>query len=135
MPADVFFDSSVLLYLVSPDDARARIAEGLLSQGGRISVQVLNEFAAVARRKTAMSWNQIEEALAEIRLLCETPIAMTVAIHEAGLQVAKRYGFHLYDSMIVAAALESGSKVLYSEDMEHGQKIVSITIRNPFPKR
>ena len=135
MPADFFFDSSVLLYLLSPDDSRANITENLLSQGGTISVQVLNEFAAVARRKTRMPWNQIEDALADIRLLCETPVAITVAIHEAGLRVAKRYGFHLYDSMIIAAALESECKVLYSEDMQHGQAIGSLTVRNPFPKR
>ena len=132
MPADVFFDSSVLLYLLSPNDARASLAEELLKEGGTISVQVLNEFAAVARRKTGMSWKQIEDALADIRLLCDKPVAITVQIHEAGLQVAKRYRLQLYDSMIVAAALDAVCRVLYSEDMQHGQKISTLTIRNPF---
>ena len=43
-----------------------------------------------------------------------------------------RYGYSFYDSLIVAAAIESGCKTLYSEDLQHGQQIGDLTIRNPF---
>ena len=59
-----------LIYGISEGDARASVAEELLAEGGCISVQVLNEFAAVARRKLKMSWEEIEEALGSIRDLC-----------------------------------------------------------------
>ena len=55
MSAKVFFDTSVLIYAITGDDARSAQAEGLLAAGGNLSVQVLNEFAAVARQKLNMS--------------------------------------------------------------------------------
>ena len=54
--ADAFFDTNVVLYLFSADAAKADRAEALLAAGGLISVQVLNEFAAVARHKLGMTW-------------------------------------------------------------------------------
>jgi predicted nucleic acid-binding protein len=132
MAAEAFFDTSVLIYLLAANDSRTGIAQSLLAGGGVISVQLLNEFAAVARRKTQMSWEQIEQALADIRILCEAPVGLTTEIHEAGLSLAERYGFHVYDALIVASALYAGCKVLYSEDMQDGQIIGSLTIQNPF---
>ena len=70
-PGKPFFDTTILIYAISEGDSRAAVAEGLLAGGGHISVQVLNEFAAVARRKLSMSWDEIAEALAAIRALCE----------------------------------------------------------------
>ncbi len=49
--AEAFFDSNVLIYLLSDDQAKASRAEELLGRGGTISVQVLNEITNVARRK------------------------------------------------------------------------------------
>jgi predicted nucleic acid-binding protein len=58
MPADAFFDTNVLLYAIAQDDPRNAQAEALLASGGMISVQILNEFAAVARRKLSMPWRE-----------------------------------------------------------------------------
>ena len=58
--AEIFFDTNVLLYLLSADTAKADRAEELLANGGVISVQVLNQFAAVAARKLNMSWRKIQ---------------------------------------------------------------------------
>jgi predicted nucleic acid-binding protein len=125
-----FFDTNVLLYLIS-DDAKAEKAETLLDAGGVISVQVLNEFASVASRKSKMTWPAIRETLATIRAGCEV-IPLTVVIHEAGLSIAEKYGFSVYDSLIVAAAVESKCRTVYSEDMQDGQVVQGVTIRNPF---
>jgi predicted nucleic acid-binding protein len=135
MRAERFFDTTILIYAIARDDARATVAEELLSEGGLLSVQVLNEFVAVARRKLGMGWDEIKEALEAIRALCGPPAALTVDTHEAALQIAERYGFQIYDSLIVAAALEAGCTMLYSEDMQDGQSIDSLTIRNPFATR
>jgi hypothetical protein len=64
-----FFDTTILIYSISSEEPRATVAEKLLTEGGWISVQVLNEFAAVARRKLNMSWEQTNEALLAIRAL------------------------------------------------------------------
>jgi predicted nucleic acid-binding protein len=130
--ADVFFDTNVVLYLLSADAAKADRAEGLLVAGGTISVQVLNEFVAVALRKLRMSWPEIREALAPIRAV-STVEPLSVETHDRATELAERYGLSIYDSVIVAAALIAGCKTLYSEDMQHGQVIERVlTIRNPF---
>jgi predicted nucleic acid-binding protein len=54
--AEVFFDTNVVLYLVSGDVKKADLAEAALAGGGHVSVQVLNEFASFARRKAGMAW-------------------------------------------------------------------------------
>jgi predicted nucleic acid-binding protein len=131
--ADAFFDTNVLLYLLSEDAAKADRAEDLLAGGGVISVQVLNELAAVTSRKLGLAWSEIHEVLHTARALCRVE-SLTVATHERGLAIAERYGFSLYDSLIVAAALLAGCCVLWTEDLQDGQRIEDqLTVKNPFP--
>jgi predicted nucleic acid-binding protein len=128
-----FFDTNVLIYVVGERDQRTMRAEGLVASGGVVSVQVLNELAAVARRKLGMTWEEIEDALAAIRVLCPSPMPLTIETHEAGLRIAAKYEFHIYDALIVASALEAECTTLYSEDLQDGQVIDGhLTIRNPF---
>ena len=127
-----FFDTNVLVYLASDDATKADRAESAIAAGGAISVQVLNEFAAVARRKLDMSWEETNEALLAIRALCEAPTPLSIETHQAALEIAARYGYHIYDALILAAALESHCDILYTEDMQNGQSIGPLTIRNPF---
>jgi predicted nucleic acid-binding protein len=130
--ADSFFDTSVLLYLLSDDTVRADRIETLLAARGLISVQVLNEFAVVALRNLKMPLNEVREILDAIRAVC-TVEPITVETHDRGLAVFERYRFSLYDSMLVATALISGANILYSEDLQHGQIIDSqLRVINPF---
>jgi predicted nucleic acid-binding protein len=132
--ADSFLDTSVLLYLLSEESEKADRVEELLTQRGVISVQVLNEFTAVATRKLALSFAEVREVLDTVRALCETH-PLTVETHDRGIQIAQRYGFSLYDSMIVASALLAGCRTLYSEDLQHRQVIdEQLTVINPFAK-
>jgi predicted nucleic acid-binding protein len=108
------------------------MAEKLLTDGGWISVQVLNEFAAVARRKLNLSWEETREALWAVRDLCESPIPVSIETHEAALEISARYGYHIYDALILAAALEANCDILFTEDMQNGQSIGPLTINNPF---
>ena len=129
----VFFDTNVLLYTIGQQDARTPTADALLEQGGLISVQVLNELAAVAHRKLRMSWTEVTDALDAIRVLCPSPMPITAEMHDAALRLARQYGFHIYDALIVAAALEANCTTLYSEDLQSGQVIDGrLTIHNPF---
>ena len=129
--ANAFFDTNVLLYLLSNDAAKADRAEALLAAGGVLSVQVLNEFAAVASRKLGLAWPEIREVLGTVQSLCQVE-PMTVATHERGLAIAERYGFSIYDSLIVAAALLGGCQVVWTDDLQDGQRIGDrLTVRNP----
>jgi len=133
MPAKAFFDTNVLIYAVAQDDPRNTRAEELLASGGVLSVQILNEFASVARRKILMSWSDVTEALNAFRVLCPSPLPVTIEMHEAALRIAERHGYNIYDALVVSAALEAGCTTLYSEDLHDGQIVDGqLTIRNPF---
>ena len=130
--AEQFFDTNVLLYLLSGDDTRADRAEQELGAGGVISVQVLNEFASVATRKLKMSIEEIREVLATFRSVCKI-VSLSEETHDVGLKIAEKYGLSVYDAMIVASALLAGCKTLVSEDMQHGQVLDGrLKVRNPF---
>ncbi len=133
MPAKAFFDTNVLLYAVAENDPRSAQAEELLAAGGVLSVQTLNEFVSVARRKILMSWSDVTEALDAFRVLCPSPLPITMEIHEAALKIAEKHVYNIYDALVIAAALEAGCATLYSEDLHSGQMISGqLTIRNPF---
>jgi predicted nucleic acid-binding protein len=133
MNAKAFLDTNVLVYATVTDDPRAAIAMALLEQGGTISVQVLNEFTNTAIRKLKRSWSDVTAALAAFRLLLPSLLPITVAMHEAALEMAQRDRVSFYDALIVAAALEAGCSTLLSEDMQHGRVIDGrLTIQNPF---
>jgi predicted nucleic acid-binding protein len=127
-----FFDTNVVLYAVRQDDSRGQVAVALIAGGGTISVQVLNEFVAVARRKLNRDWEEVRRALEILRIFCPQPLSLTLEIHERALHISERYGYLIFDSLIIAAALDCRAITLYSEDMHDGQTIDGLTIRNPF---
>lgn len=126
-----FFDSNVLLYLLSNDERKRGIAKELLENEATISVQVLNEVASVARRKNGLSWEEIDAFIdALLPLLDVEPL--TIEIHGSARGIAARHGFAFYDAAIVASAIGAGCTTLFSEDLHHGQRIGDLTIINPF---
>ncbi len=130
--AKAFFDTNVLLYLLSADEAKANRAEDVIAEGGTISAQVLNEFASVAGRKLGMSVAEIRAVLAPIRTICPV-MPLTADTHDQALRLSERYGLAFYDALIVGAALDAGCDRLYSEDLQDGQKIDGmLTLVNPF---
>jgi predicted nucleic acid-binding protein len=127
-----FFDTNVLVYLTSADTVKADRAEELVEAAGAISIQVLNEFANVARRKMSLSWADTHAVLSMVRGLLRVH-ATTVETHEMALMLAERYRLSIYDAMIVAAALDAGCDRLWSEDMQNGMVIErSLRIVDPF---
>ncbi len=130
--AEDFFDTNVLLYLLSGDAAKADRVESLLAQGGTLSVQVLNEFAAVATRKFGMPLADVREILGTLRRVCRVE-PLSVQTHDRALDLIERYGYSIYDSLLLASALIAGGGRIYSEDFQHGQLIDRrLRIVNPF---
>jgi len=129
--SDAFLDTNVLLYLLSSDAAKADRAEALVAEGGVISVQVLNEFVSVASRKLRMRMSEIREVLSAVRAVC-TVEPLTIETHDLGFDLAQRFGLTIYDALIVAAALLAKCGTVYSEDLQDGQVIDDLMVRNPF---
>jgi len=103
-----------------------------MSEGGLIGVQVLNEFTNVARRKLRWHWNQIEASLAVVEELLGPVAPLTAAIHARAVILARERKLSVYDALIVAAAQDAGCRILFSEDIQHGQKFGVLTVENPF---
>jgi predicted nucleic acid-binding protein len=132
MSGKPFLDTNVLVYAFASNDPRAAEAESLLSGGGVVSVQVLNEFVNVCRTKLRLDWSRIRQALNIVRDLTGPPLPLTLETHQRALALAEEQGIPFYDSLIVAAALLSQCETIYSEDFKDGRKIGPVTIRNPF---
>ncbi len=126
-----FADTNIAVYAFI-DDRRTAVAEALIERGCEISVQVLNEFASVARRKLGFAWSELNDARTALQRLCPAIHPVNLATHELAMTVAQRHGLAIYDSMIVASALLARCDILYSEDMQHGMIIEGLRIENPF---
>ena len=133
-----FIDTNVLIYWVD-DSARADVVEQLLAQQAVISVQVLNEFANVLRRKRAMALRDVEVLCTTLIDTCDV-VDLSVRTHQTALTLMARYNLSVYDANIVAAAALSDCAVLYTEDMQDGLNVKipgaastnALEIRNPF---
>jgi predicted nucleic acid-binding protein len=95
----------------------------------------MNEFASIASRKLAMSWEAIGDLLGVVAQVCRVH-RLTVETHERARAIAQRYALSFYDSLIAASALLADCSALYSEDFRAGQRIDrQLTVRNPFAGR
>jgi predicted nucleic acid-binding protein len=129
---DRFLDTNILVYAHREGDYRTAIARQVLFQGGVVGVQVLNEFASVARAKLGFPWSQVQEAINNILILCPAPRPLSIDTHLRALGLSNRYGFSIWDGLIVAAAIEAKCSTLLTEDLQHGQVVDGLRIENPF---
>ncbi len=134
-----FLDTNIFIYtfdLQAPDKAKRAddiISEALGTGTGMISYQVVQEFIAVARKpfRTPMSFEQIERYW-EVTLRPLLSIHSSPGLFMRALDLARRDQLSWYDSLIVAAAIQGGCEVLYSEDLQHGRHFGDLVIQNPF---
>ncbi len=134
-----FLDSSILLYLLDErDQHKFAIAENLVKEALRtknavISFQVVQETLNVATRKLEVPLRPDEAStFLDKTLLPLWKVNPSRQLYRGGLDIQSRYRFSLCDSLIIAAALEAGCAKLYSEDLQHGQRIERLRIVNPF---
>jgi predicted nucleic acid-binding protein len=132
MNAKPFLDTNILVYAFTTGGPRSTIALNLLGDGGVVSVQVLNEFVNVSRRKLCFQWAEVESALRALRTMLDPPIPLTVDLHELAITLAREHRLAFYDALIVAAASHANCAVLFTADMQDGNRMGALTIRNPF---
>jgi len=132
-PTDrVFLDSNILIYAFG-QDRRTPVAEALVSQTFDTSVQILNEFINVSRKKLKIAWPDIDFAIERIVMIARDVLPITVDRQRDGVRLAKRYNLAIHEATILATALSSGCAIFWSEDMHDGLVIDGrLTIRNPF---
>ena len=131
-----FFDSNVWLYLFLEKGssksviAKQYIETSVLNNQIVISWQVINEVCINLLKKgfTEQQLLSIVEWLYKIATIQDFKIEMLLKASS----IREQYSISYWDSLIVSAALESNCYLLYSEDMQDGLKIGSLTIRNIF---
>jgi predicted nucleic acid-binding protein len=132
MSAKPFLDTNVVIYAFAKNDPRGRAAEALVAAGGIISVQVLNEFVNVSRRKLGRGWTDIQKQLNVLQTLLDPPVPITLGLHRAAIALARDHQLAFYDALVIAASAHAKCSILYSEDLQDGRSIGGMTIRNPF---
>lgn len=133
MPGAKFVDTNIWIYahLRKPNEPRHALALDLVSalNDGVVSPQVMAEYYNVMLRSGQTDrWIQenLDTILSYVRLQ-----PLTEAVVRNAWRIRNRYGFSIWDSQVVAAALESGCDTLYTEDMQSGQVIEGLTVINP----
>jgi len=130
----VFLDSNILIYSYSiTEPEKQTIARRLISQNNSfISTQVLQELTNTVTRKFKFNYKVAQAAIHECCQNNNLHINTGQSILKA-CELADRYGWSFYDSLIVSSALECECLVLYSEDLQNGQIVDGrLKILNPF---
>ena len=134
----VFVDTNVLVYARDASDtakqstAAAWIQHLWTGAGGRLSVQVLQEYYVTVTRKLAPGLNA-DEARDDVRdLAAWRPVKIDEAIVEGAWRIEDRFGLSFWDSLIVAAAQAADCETLLTEDLQHGFDIDGLRIADPF---
>jgi predicted nucleic acid-binding protein len=134
-----FIDTNIFVYSVLPGEPQKRVQaldliDRAISTGkGVISFQVVQEFLNVAIRHYTkpMSIAECEEYLSTVfRPLLAVHSSQSLYIH--ALNLTRRHSLSWYDSLIVAGALEANCRILYTEDLQHGQMFSDLRVINPF---
>lgn len=136
--AKAFFDTNVLLYGYGPDREKRARAQALIAEYGLsgrllLSTQVVQEFYVAGLRKMGLPRPVLQEA---VGTLLSMPVVVISPLHiTMAMQKEDDYGISFWDALILAAAETAGADVLYTEDLNDGQKYGPVTVRNPFGER
>ncbi len=135
-----FVDTNVFVYAVTDDDPeRQSIARDLVgrlaeSEVLQTSTQVLQELYVVLTRKVRRKFTA-REALAYMDRIARSPVTgVNYGVVREAAELSARHTLSMWDALVIVAAARSGSERLYSEDLQHGRKILGVEIVNPFQK-
>jgi predicted nucleic acid-binding protein len=141
MSVDLFIDTNVFIYQLDTRDARKHaiaeriVSEALAAENACVSFQVIQECLNTMLRKAEITLDAAAtRAYLDTVLAPLHRVASSLELYRKALDLQQRWKFSFYDSLIVAAALQAGCKRLLSEDLQHGQRIESLRIENPFRK-
>jgi predicted nucleic acid-binding protein len=132
MGADPFIDTNIVIYAIDDNSTKRQIARELIHEPHSMSTQVIMESVNILIKKLGFSHHDAFEH-ARFLLFNSAVTIISPATLLKAFEIAERYQYSHWDSLIIAAALELRCSLLYSEDLKDGQVIEgSLTIRNPF---
>lgn len=138
MDAKVFFDTNILVYAFDQSvTGKREQAQSLIGQFGGarrlvLSTQILQELYVTLCKKGVQPLTPAEAAEIVSDFAEYHVVQVDKGLIKAAMQRHRDDAFSFWDALVVEAALHSGCSVLFSEDMQNGQQIAGLTIRNPF---
>ncbi|HEX3070822.1 MAG TPA: PIN domain-containing protein [Thermoanaerobaculia bacterium] len=131
-----FVDTNVLLYAddrafpLKRERAQQLIKEIASDKSGRISLQVLQEYFSAATRKLGL---KAEEARRRVEIYSRLDVVkLEVSDLLGAIDLHRLHGFSIWDALILRAALISGCRKVYTEDLQNGFRIENLEVVNPF---
>ena len=131
-----FIDTNVWVYaLTEQDHAKKKIAAELISKTYLedticVNAQVLKEFANFAFKRTTKSADEINAVLKKMASYSFVPDTKELVMQAVVLK--ERYDVGFCDSLMLSAANKAKCDVIYTEDLNSGQKYGTVTAINPF---
>jgi len=135
MSVKVFLDTNILVYLysASEQDKRNKLCQTLNNLHRITSIQALNEASNVWFRKYNWDGTKIKKHLDNIELICDEVRTVTRGTVDSAISLKDTYGYSFYDCLMLASAIESDCREIFTEDMRNGQVINNLLkIINPF---
>lgn len=134
-----FIDTNIIIYSFDKSNSKKQktseeiISDALYEHKGCISYQVIQEFINVATQKfkTPLTTNDCTDYLINVlEPLCE--VLSSIELYKDALEIKDSWQYSFYDSLIISSALRANCNILYTEDLQHKQRIRDLVIINPF---
>jgi predicted nucleic acid-binding protein len=138
MTAPVFLDTNILVYARDAGETakQPRAAEILRrlweTRAGRVSSQVLQEYYVTVTRKLRPGLSRADARADVTAFQAWQPHSPGLATFRRAWDIEDRFGFSWWDSLVIASALETGARLLLSEDLQHDQTLSGLRVLNPF---
>ncbi|MEM0912819.1 MAG: PIN domain-containing protein [Pseudomonadota bacterium] len=137
MNAKALLDTNIIICLFDSTDrlkqnkAERLVFGGLENGDACISQQVLHESLNVFVRKLNFTFDDAQRVLNDILLPLCIPIP-PASLYNRALVINSRFKYGFYDSLVIASAVELGCRQVFTEDLQNGQTLETVTIVNPF---
>lgn len=131
-----FIDTNVLIYANDGKaGAKHRAAVELLKRlykdrNGALSIQIISEFYVIATQKLGRKSEEVEEIIRDLNVWNIHRPAHADVLRAAGLH--RRYKTNWWNALIINSAIQLECSILWSEDLNHGQRYQTVLVRNPF---
>jgi len=133
-----FFDTNVLVYALDCSETRKRplaidcFSSAMRNDTIKLSTQVLQEFYNITTRKLRPALSS-QEADQYVRNLCAFEVVGSTAPNIiTAMELLQRYQLQWWDALTLEAAIRAKADIIYTEDLQHGQRFGPLTVVNPF---
>jgi predicted nucleic acid-binding protein len=136
-----FLDTNILIYAAKAKEdepEKCAVANRILQEESFcVSAQVLQEFFVASQRSdpkrplaVPLAERQAAEWVGWLEPFCE--VSTDALLVQDAIEAARRHRISYWDAAILVAATRAEAPVVYTEDLNHGQRYGKVEVLNPF---